>query len=289
MRGQVKVYQKKIVDKRRRRAFYFTLYTFVFLGFLVASLSAISQLDSLLLNQVSVRGNTRLAQGDVERVVFEHLAGNYWAFFSRANALLYPRVEIEEALRTVPLIKEVSVSRSGFNTVVVTVTEKVEIARWCDEGQLKTGTGGLECFSLDENGLVFAPVAGVDAEGFFVFKGVLSGGIVGKQVLEPVDFKKIQFFIHEVGRLSVDPIDARISPPTGYLTIELSSGGKIVVNTNDDLSVVLQNISAVLRDKVIAPSFSDFLAQLEYIKFDAGNKVVYRLKGMKDDKTVSAR
>ncbi len=286
MRGQVKVYQKKIVAKKRRRLFYFSLYGFVALGLIVSALSYISQIDALSLREVSVRGNVRMMREDVDGIVRARLAGNYGFLFSRANALLYPREEITADLSLLPLIKTVEVSRSGFNTVVVTMTERDEIAHWCNHEEV----GDPSCFSVDENGLVFAPVlTRFGSSTVFTYSGFIPDGPLGKQVLPTPDFKKMEFFIQQIKNLGVDPVSADMSSSTDYMTFALGGGGKIVVNVADDLSVVLENISAVLKDRSVAPSFSDFLAKLDYIKFDAGNKVVYKLRGDTSDKNVSAR
>ncbi len=278
MRGQVKVYQKKLVEKKRRRAFYITLYTVVTLGFIWSALSAITQLDSLSLDEVSVRGNERLTRGDVELVVKNYLVGNYAGFFSRRNAFMYPREAIEDFLRTVPVIKDVKVSRSGFNTVVVTVEERKETARWCQDA----GENMLrQCYSVDENGLIFSssPLSGAVVDsGIFTYSGLVLGQPLGQQVLPPTDFRNMEFFMQEIHGLNVEPVDARLDRVADTISIGLAGGGRIIVHASADLSVVLDNIEVVLKDRTIAPSFSHFLEELDYIKFDAGNKVVYKLK-----------
>ncbi|MEN9622223.1 MAG: hypothetical protein RLZZ67_657 [Candidatus Parcubacteria bacterium] len=286
MRGQVKVYQKKLVDKRRRRIFYLSFYSTVLVGLVLSGISYLTHIESLTLSEVSVRGNVRMMRDDVERIVNTELAGNYAGMFSRANAFLYSRTDIENALRAVPIVENVEVSRSGFNTVVVNLEERSEVANWCNESAL----GEEPCFLLDENGLVFTKAIGSTGTSTrFTYKGTITDGPLGKQVLTPADFKNIQFFIHQLEGLSVDPVEATIASTSDYMTIALGGGGKIIVNTTDDLSGILENISAVLKDRSVAPSFSDFLAKLDYIKFDAGNKVVYKVREVKSDKTPAAR
>ena len=288
MRGQVRVYQKKIVAKKRRRLFYFSLYGFVALGLIVSALSYVSQVEGLTLSEVSVRGNVRVLREDVENIVRARLAGNYGFLFSRANAIIYPKAEITADLSAIPLIKTVEVSRSGFNTVVVTVVERDEVAHWCNHEEV----GDPSCFSIDENGLVFARLLNgcsltvcapqTGSSTVFMYSGFIPDGPLGKQVLAVPDFKKMEFFIQQIKNLGVDPVSADMSSSTDYMTFTLGGGGRIVVNVADDLSVVLENMSAVLKDRSVAPSFSDFLAKLDYIKFDAGNKVVYKLRSGKE-------
>jgi hypothetical protein len=180
--------------------------------------------------------------------------------------------------------------------VVVNLEERSEVANWCNE----SGLGEESCFLLDENGLVFTKIiegCGVNvcvpkttgSSTRFTYKGTIADGPLGKQVLTPANFKNIQFFIHQLEGLSVDPVEALIASTSDYMTITLGGGGKIIVNITDDLSGILENISAVLKDRSVAPSFSDFLAKLDYIKFDAGNKVVYKVREVKSDKTTPTR
>lgn len=281
MRGQVKVYQKKLVQKRRRRIFYISLYTVVLIGFIFAALSYISQTEALSLREISVRGNERLSAGEIESFIKNDISGNYGMFFSKANAFLYPRAYIQEKLQTIPAIQIVAVSRSGFNTLVINLTERDEVAEWC----LDQINGA--CFSLDEDGLIFAPVliqnASSTKNAAFKYKSILEGDVLGKHIPLPADFKKIQFFIHDIENLHTDPIFATFSTTTDYMTVALKGGGRIIVNAGDDLSLVLQNISTVLQDRSVAPSFSDFLAHLDYIKFDAGNRVVFKMRGIEKE------
>jgi hypothetical protein len=288
MRGQVKVYQRKIVEKRRRRAFYRTLYTFVVIGFIWSALSSISHLDSITINQVVLRGNERLSQEEVELVVKNRLVGNYLGFFSRANAFLYPQDSIEEVVRSIPIVKAASIARSGFNTVTVSVAERTEVARWCAEDEM-TGLPKEPCYSMDEYGFVFAPALKGCGSNFCAPPSFIyshgdpdMGRPLGKQVFTPDDFKKISFFMHEVDGLLVGPESASVSEYSDRMAIELKGGGKIIIDIRDDLTATLQNMSAIFKDKAVVTSLPEFLAALDYIKFDAGNKVVYKLKAGKE-------
>lgn len=286
------VNQKKLIYKKRRRVFYISLYSLVVFGLILSVLSYLSRIDAFFIETISVRGNMRLHTQDIEALVNTYIAGNYVGFFSKANAFLYPRSDIKNALYNIHLIKKADVSRSGFNTIVVSLDERDEIAVWC---------GGIKktCFSIDENGLLFGALQNTCQSNIcdfssatntrFIYEGLLSGNPLGQYFLPTTDFKKIDFFIHSLETLMLEPVRASISSTTGYMTVVLSSGGEIIVNTDDDLSEILQNISVVLKDQSVAPSFSTFLQKLEYIKFDTGNKVVYKLKNTKSDKAASTR
>ena len=63
-----------------------------------------------------------------------------------------------------------------------------------------------------------------------------------------------------------------------YMTVVLFTGGRLIINTNDDLAIVLSNLSSIMRDKTVVPTISSFLKKLDYMKLDSKNKIVYKLK-----------
>lgn len=281
MRGQVKVYQKKIVAKRRRRVYLLSLYSFIAFAIVVSGLSFTSQLDSLSIEKIVTEGSSRVAEADLRNVVLEKINGNYGYLFSKRNTFLYPKNEIEKSLTELPAVKRVDVSRRGLNALVVFVTEREESARWC------SNSDGSSCYLIDDAGMVFAPAhvgcgAGVCLSAMatssnFVYKGLITENPIGKNFLPPDEFKKMEFFMREVERLSLKPVEAEIME-NGYMTITLFDGGKIIVSTKDDLAKVLANLETVVLDTKIAPNFGKFLADLDYIKIDSGNKVVYKMR-----------
>ena len=274
MRGQVKVHQKKIIARRRRRALFLSLYSLLFLGVVASGLSYLSHLDAFAIKKVIVKGNERVSAAEIERVVFEKTAGNYLKLFSRSNSLLYPKDEVKEGVLGMPLLKDASVSRDGLGAVVIALLERKESAVWCGA----TDGEPERCYSLDENGLIFDSREGfASSSADIVYRGVVKGDPIGQEFLPEAQFKKIVFFIKQLSGLSVGPREASISD-SGYMTVTLEKGGKIMLDTKDDLSIVLANIATIITDRSVAPSFFEFLDGLDYIKIDSGNKAVYKLK-----------
>ncbi len=264
------VYQKKLVARRRRRAFFMSLYTLLVLGIIFSGLSMLSQAQSMSVEKIIIKGNERVKIETIEATVLREIAGNYFYFFSKNNAFLYPVDNIKEKILALPLIQSVSINRNGLKEIEITLEERKEEARWC--------TGGIReissCFSMDENGLIFDTIATSSA---FIYRGLISGQPIGQSFLPSEEFKRIQFFVRELGSFGIAPALAIFDEPH-YMTIILFTGGSLIVNINDDLATVLSNISSVINDKTIAPSLSRFLQKLDYMKLDSGNKVVYKLK-----------
>ncbi|MDE1874526.1 MAG: FtsQ-type POTRA domain-containing protein [Patescibacteria group bacterium] len=302
MRGQVKIYQKKLAARRRRRIALIILCSVAAAGLIVSGLSYLSELDALAIRNISVAGNERLSSSTVDAIVLRDLAGNYLGFFSRANALLYPHGEIISDIAALPLVRSVSVSRDGFSGLAIDIAERDEVAEWCD-GQapplsyvtatdttaydaIGTDVRSLACYSVDEDGLVFAAAAPASAGAAtsapsFIYRGILAGDPVGQQLMPAADFKKVQFFMTELSNLPVDPREVYMYGTTtapDYMDVLLGGGGRLVIDSRDDLSSVLDNIATVLSDKIVVPDEAAFLDRLDYMKLDIGDKIIYKLR-----------
>jgi hypothetical protein len=269
MRGQVKIHQHKIVARRRRRIFLITLYSFCALVLITMALSFTSHIPKLLIKEVIVEGNSKVSASAIESVALDAVAGNYLHLFLKSNSLIYPRDVVEERIAAIPAIESVDVSRASLTSLRIGVTERKEAAVWC-----RRDAEADQCYFMDRDGLVFSPAA---ATSTIVYRGNLEGDPIGKRFMDASDFKKMQFFMQELSGLSVSPREVVLGD-TGYMTVILAKGGRLIINSSDDLSVVLGNIAAVISDKSVAPDFARFLDELDYIKLDTGNKVVYKLK-----------
>jgi hypothetical protein len=279
MRGQVKIKQTKLAARRRRKAFYYSLYFVFALGIIVSGLSFVSQLEVISIDKVVVEGNLRMIPATIENLVEEKIAGNYGYLFSKRNTFLYPKQEIVKSVLSLPSIKRADVSRRGLKVLVVSIEERGEIAKWCQDAH---------CYSVDDNGYIFALENSVCGSGVcmkttnssapsYTYTGKIEGDPLGQTFLPVEDFKKIQFFMKQIDGLSVRPRSVDLSQ-SGYMTISLEDGGRLIINTFDDLTTILENIATIISDKTIAPDFTAFLKNLDYIKLDSGNKVVYKMR-----------
>lgn len=270
MRGNVKVYQKKIVDKRRKKLFFLCLWAFLAFGLAFSGLSYVSQLDSLSIDRVVIEGADRLDQSAIIETALSHLEGNYGYFFSKSNFILYPQDAIRNDIARLPLVKNVTVNDKK-NVLIIRITERSESAIWCEID----GEASEACFSVDENGFIFA---GTASAGGITYKGHIEGeGKIGSSVMPVDDFKNMQFFMRELIALDIEPAEVLIEE-AGYMEIFLKKGGRLIINTSDDLSDALSNLSTLLSDAANVPNLEDFLGRLDYIRLDSGNKVFYKLK-----------
>jgi hypothetical protein len=222
----------------------------------------------LSVDEIVVTGDLRSNIDQIRAAVLRESAGNYLAFFSRRNAFIYPFSNIRQSLLALPIAESVKIRRQGLKSIEVSIEERKEEARWCMTGDT------FKCFSVDTNGFVFDRTSSSTS---FIYRGLLEGDPIGQNILDSENFKRIQFFIRELEKLSLDPIEAVLNE-THYMTVVLAGGGKLIVNTGSDLSAVLANVDSIISDKTVVPSLPKFLQSLDYIKLDSGNKVVYKLR-----------
>jgi hypothetical protein len=258
--------QRRLRAKKRRRSFFISLYIIFALGLIISGISLISSLALFQIDDIVVTGTERLSSTSVESIVRLSLGDEYLWLFPRSNTFTYPNDEIEEALLALPLVETVDVSRRGFSALDIEIIERGEVARWCDTE--------LVCYSVDENGFIFARTA---SSSTFVYGGLLEGDPIGQSLLSREKFKSMEFFIRELRNVSLAPVEAHLFS-NGYLDVVLTGGGKLIIYTGDDLSSVLANLESILRDKKVAPTVEEFLSTLDYLRLDVGSKINYKKK-----------
>jgi len=270
MRGNVRVHQKKIIAKRRKKALIVSSVALSVFAIVVGGFAFLTHADFVRVEEVRVTGNVRLSEEYVQSVANGLLEGKYLGMFSRRAVFLYPHDAIEGSLSDMPVVKGVRVGSEGLRAIEVALEERGEVARFCD------GEAGdfSQCFAVDEEGFVFSSSGD---SSLIAYRDASVVNALGKSLLTSDDFKSLQFFMRELGILGVAPREIVIGE-AGYVTVFLGGGGRLIVNTVDDLSDVLSNLSSVLNDKSLATSSADFLSRLDYMRLDAGNKVFYKAR-----------
>jgi hypothetical protein len=270
MRGNVRVHQRKIVAQRRKRLAILVSGFVLGLATVVGSIAFLSHAEFLRITDIRVTGNSRLSETYVRAMVEGLLDAKYLGMFSKRALFLYPHDAIEVTLAVMPVMKSVHVESEGLRSLVIEIEEREEVARLCDGGQGVFDT----CFALDEEGFAFSPS---DDALMVAYRNPVLVPAIGGSFLTPHDFKALEFFVRELSSLDVDPREIVIGE-AGYVRVFLGGGGHLVVNSLDDLSLVLSNLSLVLNDRAVASSSAGFLSRLDYMRLDAGNKVFYRLR-----------
>jgi len=210
---------------------------------LTAGLLARMDLDSLLrLERVQVVGDLRHQPADeIEAVLAGHLRG----FF------VLDLDEVHRDLVALPWVESVRLRKRWPDTLEVTITEPVPVARW----------GGERL--VDRHGEIFGPVD----LGAWDFLPALEGG-TGRQVQLMHRYLEVSARLADVG-LAVSGVSEN---PRQAWTIHLDDGGQILMGRDGDLARLdqLVPLMPVLREHDTAP-----LARVD-LRYPRGAAVVWQ-------------
>ena len=228
----------------------------------------------VVINNVSVSGNSLIVANDILSVVKNILADSYFGLFTKSNIFLYPEKNIQKTLAAAfPAIKSVHGNLENWQTLHLSIEERAPLALWCQSAE------ATDCFYIDEDGLIFA-VAPVFSSNIFVkFTGgeinVSSSPIVGKNFLPVEEFHRVTFFLDFLAPLGLTPIIFEAS--VGVYQISLKGGGSLIINSSDDLTTILKNLETILRSDNLKKALARGGA-IDYIDLRYGNKVFYKFK-----------
>lgn len=228
----------------------------------------------IVINNVSVSGNSMVASDDILATAKNVLDGSYFGLFAKSNIFLYPEKDIQKTLAAAfPAIKNIHGNLENWQTLNLSVEERVPFALWC---QL---TAPDNCFYLDKDGLIFSAAAIFSDNVFLKFTGgqiaASSSPIVGKNFLPANEFRHITFFLDFLAPLGLTPTIFEAS--IDEYQIFLKSGGRLIISSSDDLSVILKNLETIFR----SDNLKKTLARggiIDYIDLRYGNKVFYKFK-----------
>ena len=298
-------------SRKIRRQNFFKKFSVLFALALSAtlSLSALSDLDSLLVRGVEIRGNKAVSDTEIFKAIKQNLSGRYLGLFNKQNALVYSVNGIEDAIKDgFSRIDAAKVEKGDDNKIIISVVERKPEYVYC------VGEKSLQCFYLDKTGIIFDHAPEFSEDVFFKIYGEASSteSILGTMVMNEEIFNGFMDFKKEIGSiLEKDMITPKELDKKIYgLTIKdfddyeflVSSGNgkwKILFNvpqkdryilknqgvlkgeeTQSGIQSVFAEISRNLQATVSSPVFLDNFKKpargLQYIDLRFGNKVVFK-------------
>lgn len=112
------------------------------------AVSVATYAPSLLISRFDVEGISTLSPGLVEAAAQTALYDGSW-YIAPNNLFVFSKEKMTAAIKALPRVKTVSVSRASMlaQAVTITVEERAPYARWCVD---------TECYLLDDDGFIFA-------------------------------------------------------------------------------------------------------------------------------------
>lgn len=243
----------------------------IFKGFLAISAVVLllvgiwhgTRVQSLTINTVTVTGGETISHEIIKKTAELQLEGTYFGLIPKRFAWLYPKSDIERALRDIKRVHNISVVREYGTTITITFDEYIPYALWCQS------TESDECLFIDQTGLAFAEAP------------VLNGGSFLRLITIDKEMKVLET-VSSIERLnSIFELVTLLSEQEWFVSkveldrvgdafLHLTGGGELKVALSVPATDVVENLLVVLA----SPEFSHLNpGNFSYIDLRFGEKV----------------
>lgn len=259
------------VDKRFSWKKFFVVFSILVLG--VGVFFAL-RAPALQVTTVTVSGANVLGADDVSEAVMQELSGTVVWVFPRTSIFLINEHSLAQSLKaTFPRIETVSLRRTSFRGIAVTLKEYDAVYLWCT-------TKPDDCYFMDNQGVVYSEAP--------VFSGTAYSKIITGDPLQTLPFQGMETSaIARISRLEKGLSDIRIAPTT-FITIspremhiEFLHNKRISLLRIDprvDVDTSLEYIYSGIRAEPLASLFYNQEKILQYLDVRFSNKVVYKFE-----------
>lgn len=224
-----------------------------------------------------VRGIVSIEKSEAEQLIEKTLDGNYLFVVPRENSLFYPGNAIETLfLETYPQIEAIQTSLSGTTHLVVSIKERVSNFLWCEKKE-NEGEVIETCFTLDEDGVVFAEAEVFETENVvYITKEGAPSILLGEVALTEEEFTPIFQFLNKLGTISISRV--HITKEDDYV-FTTQGGTELRIDKDDSLDEATEHLFSLLNseeivDKTVSPS--ERLNEFMYVDLRFGNKLFYQ-------------
>ncbi|MEK7088433.1 MAG: hypothetical protein AAB952_01715 [Patescibacteria group bacterium] len=259
--------------RRRRARLMSGILILIIFTIAIFSLSWFLSQPFVVINNLTVSGNSLVAASDIIAAVKNILTDSYLGLFTKSNIFIYPEKTIRQTLTaTFPAIKDIRGNIKSWQTLQLSVEERAPFALWCRT------IDATDCFYLDDDGLIFSTAAIFSDSIFLKFSGgqiSASSSPIGKNFLPSDEFRRLNFFLDSLAPLNLMP--ASLIAGVDEYQIYLKNGGRLIISIDDDLSKVLENLETILSSDNLKKALARG-GVIDYIDLRYGNKIFYKFK-----------
>lgn len=262
-----------------------------FIIFLFGLSSYLSHRPQIRISKIELEGGVLVTEEEVFSKSIAYMQGSHFWLYPRNNALWYPRDGLEKYLEeTFRRIDSIEIGRKGFETLVIKIKERKPFALWCDKNVVSVSASTTEetldiktqeeCYFIDQNSTVFAKAPVFSGDAYFKYYGLIASTTelspIGREFMaSTTEFNDISGFVSKAKELKIKPLYI-VAKENGEFSMFIAGGGEIYFDTRESLSIVGQNLEALLRTPVFASSTGNL--PIEHIDLRYGNKLFYKLK-----------
>ena len=255
--------------------------------FLVLLFGFLSYLPVFNIATIELVGATIVKQSEVTHVVEPLLATPIKGIFSRRNVLLYPKSEIERALKKeLPRLASVHVRVGEKRELIVDVTERKASSLWCGKEPLsETNELLTECYYIDKDAILFARAPYFSGSVYMKWYGPISDELdpLGTQYLDKDKFHSLESVVNGMENLGITPL-ALVPKKNGEYELWLDPGldrtngliPRMLFGSEIPFAKVVSDFSVALANPPLKDRFKAEYGKLEYIDLRFLNKVYYK-------------
>lgn len=251
---------------------------FTALALIIIAIWYITRIPAFTITAVTATGGETINQSEVKRIAERELEGAYGKLVPKRFFLVYPQLQMINAVSQVDRIKDVIVERTSRTEIAVSFSEYKPYALWCTEEQTDN------CLFIDEKGYAFAFAPTLSGGSFVRYRSTASAPEIGKSIVSADDFWKTVTFstLSAVDKRYVRSVEV---DSAGDVYYELVGGSELRASFSQVTDDVIDNVRAIFSSK----QFSHLKAgNFKYIDLRFGNKVYVNELGSIDSASSTA-
>ncbi|MFA6601520.1 MAG: hypothetical protein WCT02_01485 [Candidatus Paceibacterota bacterium] len=282
---------KRFIERKKTRVVLGWFVGIVALASWFVALTAFTHLSFLAVSQIEVQGADQDIENNISAATLNSLQGKYWGLFSKDNIFIYSKADAAEAVRVASeRIDSVNIKRSGLNSLLITVREKIPVALICPylpdffnedassavafASSSPAAAGPATCYLADKEGFIFqkAPFdlkSGYNRYYIPALTDNETSRIIGNFATSTAEFVALQDFYNSVSRAGLKVLAILAKDKGEY---------EMYVQTNDNITVVYFNDSRSFNDQLsnLISFWNKMTGSFEYIDVRYGSNVFYR-------------
>jgi hypothetical protein len=277
----------EIKRNRRIRNIRLSILFFILIFILVGALAFFSNDKHVVIDNIEITGTHIIDHDQVLKQINSDLSGRYAYLFSRSNSFIYPhKIIYNNLLLNFPRIESLSITKDGPKNLKINITERVGSYLYCGLNVPENKEQiGENCFFLNNDGFIFDKAPYFSGNVYFKYYMALPEGVespLGKQMTDVVHFHQLARFIDGVISLGFKPIYLVVDQEGNhslYLEHNVNiTTPKIIFKNDNDLGVILDNLSLSMKKKEFADEINSKYNTLLYIDLRFNNKVLYKFQ-----------
>ena len=266
---------------KKRRLFLIRFYIILFFVFVIVfGLAIFSGNERVKIQTIIVSGNAAVSSDSVLAIANRDMVGRYGYLFSRANSLIFPRLQIKaDLLKEIKTIDDLDISWDNWQQISIVITEKKPHSVWCgNDISVVTDT----CYFVDKTGYVYSEAPSFSGNIFIKDYGNIfsSTGVIGEYFLPKQTYIQIFNLIDSLEKNGLRVVS--ISFDGSDFRFVLDIGPTIIFNNKNGngFDLPFQNLFSAIQTKNL--DLDANAGSISYIDLRFDNKIVI---GKKQDES----